>query len=61
MTDLLGADTEIRVSLTLFVGFGKVFVIYNIIQGFNIRFLEGIINLSHLQIVKKSLHMILIY
>lgn len=30
-TDLLGADTEIRVSLTLFVGFGKVFVIYNVI------------------------------
>lgn len=57
----MGVDTEIRVSLTLFVGFGKVFVIYNVIYGFNFRFLDGLINLSHLQIVKKSLYMILIY
>lgn len=31
MTDLLGFDTEIRVNLTLFVEFGKEFVIYNVI------------------------------
>lgn len=60
MTDLLGFDSEIRVNLTLFVEFGKVFVIYMSFKDLTLHFL-GLINLSHTQIMKKSLNTILIY
>lgn len=61
MTDLLGFDSEIRVNLTLFVEFGKYLLFIMSFKDSKLDFLECHINLSHIQIMKKSLHTILIY